>query len=168
MKNYKNCRGFITVDYDEFKQSSYKGFEISIMDLSPANEPDEKILFNTGNPIIDHYALDCWLSKNELVMCANSSSVDHFFMDGNKWLELPLLIPEDDKEYKRLDEWIIAADWDEYRKHRPDDYWGEKALTVVVTSRFIGKSFAHLKKYYYNKIDKTNPLYNFRLEKEEA
>ena len=80
---------FKTIEYDEFKQSSYKAIKLSYH--INGNKYTKSV--NTGNYVIDFY--DCmkflanrpkdWYAENPYVVC--SSSCDHFYSDGNRYHE---------------------------------------------------------------------------------
>lgn len=89
-------RGFITIDYDESNQDSYKSVELHIGDTY-------KKRFETGNFIID------WINVMQFVQelmyhgrmpgCSFSSSVDHFYMDGDKYITKDLYMDSTTQEF---------------------------------------------------------------------
>jgi len=74
-----NQQGFLLVDYDEPKQSSYKSFDLRV--------GKKTVKFNTGDPVVDWVDYRKYIDKHHLFVI-RSSSTDHFFMDGNEYYEL--------------------------------------------------------------------------------
>jgi len=74
-----NQQGFLSVDYDDKSQSSYKSFDLKV--------GKKTIKFDTGDPIIDWVDYCKYIDKHHLFVI-RSSSTDHFFMDGDKYYEL--------------------------------------------------------------------------------
>lgn len=81
MKNY-----FMRIDCNEKDQSSYRRIEISL------GSDQETVKFETGDLIIDYIDMQKWLAEQEFDNLLYSSSVDHFFMDGNLYDEMPIKI----------------------------------------------------------------------------
>lgn len=77
-------RGFFTIDFTEGDQSTYKGLELHVR---IAGKPEERITFNTGDPVVDWWDYLLKVTDYELDILTQSSSVDHFFMDGNTYYE---------------------------------------------------------------------------------
>lgn len=69
---------FESIDYDEFDQTSYRAIELW-------HDHELVARFATGNLIADWQAKEQWLYDHcdESDMIGSSSSVDHFFSDGN-------------------------------------------------------------------------------------
>lgn len=89
----------ISISYKEPNPETYKHVRISYGDLNK-----EKI-FDSGNFIVDWYNLNKWLSeeiegelKSEHAF-SNSSSVDHFIMDGANVQSRYLKFDEDGNPY---------------------------------------------------------------------
>lgn len=79
-------RGYLTVDYSDSDQSTYKGLNIHFM------ENGEDIRFDIGDPLIDWYNYCKFMFSGEAVKkgiesISHSSNVDHWFMDGDKYSE---------------------------------------------------------------------------------
>lgn len=82
----KPIRYFISVDYDETNQESYRGINLTLTDLNTGEE--EELKFNTGDISIDYIDMYVHLTndeKYELVVGTSSSSLNHFTMDGDKY-----------------------------------------------------------------------------------
>lgn len=84
--------GFLTVNYDDGDSSSYKSIELSFGD-------GEVRLFDSGDPLIDWYDYFKYIYNgdavdDDIVMISHSSSVDHWFMDTDDYLERYILINE--------------------------------------------------------------------------
>lgn len=78
-------RGFISVDYDEGDQSTYRGLDLSVRE----NEKDkEEVKFNTGNITIDYIDMTKYIDENNIEYVVFSSSWDHIFMDGDEMTTL--------------------------------------------------------------------------------
>jgi len=131
----KEKRGFLTVDYNESKQATFKGLNISVTGSKKV------IKFNTGDPIIDWYDYYKWIyggeaSKQGFYSIGGSSNVDHWFMDGNKYIE---------KYLKQIDENTFDFyTTDELMKmpfHKMDE-----CMRCVITKKM--KTFQDLKDYY--------------------
>lgn len=90
--------GFTTILYEEPNQDTYEGVEI----IYGSGKEISKI-FNSGNFVKDWYDRTKFISlseetKNEPFWLA-SSSVDHFIMDGDKYISCRLIhYSEDDYE----------------------------------------------------------------------
>lgn len=74
-----NKRGFLSVDYDDKNQSSYKSFDLCI--------GKKTVKFNTGDPVVDWIDYRKYIEKRHMFV-VRSSSTDHFFMDGDDYYEL--------------------------------------------------------------------------------
>ena len=95
----KEFIGFLTVDYDDGHQNTFKGLEVI---LTPS---DEEIHFNTGDPLVDWYDYYKFVYSGEasekgIWRIGASSSIDHWFMDGNEYIEKYLKIKETKKDVK--------------------------------------------------------------------
>lgn len=135
--------GHVNADYNEPKaDSTFKGFRLTIINHDTNKEVVNK--FNTGNPIVDHYALMKFITetkqKIEHIIC--SSDVDHFYMDSNKYHERCVIF---DKEYK--DGQIVT--WQEASKKGLNS---DKLVKVCVTDEF--KTWKQLKEYVVPKLPK--------------
>ena len=90
--------GFLTVDYDNSKQLSYVALILYYGDK-------KEIRFDTGNPLIDWYEYCKFVFDGEASEKYNigsigcSSSIDHWFMDGDEYLEKYLKL-NDNNEYE--------------------------------------------------------------------
>jgi len=73
--------GILSVDYIDGKQDTYKGL---VFDL----EEEEK-RFDSGDPVIDYIDFLKWFSETSKWNFGyqESSSVNHFFMDGDKYYD---------------------------------------------------------------------------------
>lgn len=80
-------RGFLRVDYNDVSQESYTGLRLSIR---TKEEPEQEFIFNTGDPVVDWWDYLMKTSDFELDILSQSSSVDHFFMDGTLYYEANL------------------------------------------------------------------------------
>lgn len=119
-----------TIEYNEFKQSSYQCIKIS-----DRNSGFEKIFSNEKRcPILDHAHLMEFLSEqNQGVRW--SSSYDHFFMDGRRYVERYVTFNGDSED---PDKWEFVT---EIEKIWNDEY----DFTVISSSRI--KTFQNLRKY---------------------
>lgn len=72
-------RGFLSVDYDEINQSSYKSFDLKV--------GKKTIKFDTGDPIVDWVDYRKYIDKHHLFVI-RSSTTDHWYMDGDGYYEL--------------------------------------------------------------------------------
>ena len=75
-------QGFLTIDYKEPDQSTYKGIKVRYTNISTMEE--ENYFFNTGDFFIDYLLFKKSIPKG----CYGvnfSSSFDHFFMDGDNY-----------------------------------------------------------------------------------
>ena len=128
--------GFLTVDYDDSLQSSYVALILYYGDK-------KEIRFDTGDPLIDWYdycklVFDGYeIEKYEISSVVYSSSVDHWFMDGDEYLEKYLKLNEnDDYEFISTDELKTYYSLSEFN-----------SLKRCVIHKDM-KSFEELKKYY--------------------
>jgi len=85
--------GFLTIDYDDSDASTYKSITIMCGDK-------KEIKFNTGNPLIDWYdyckfIFDGFVQNEGIFSIAHSSSIDHWFMDTDEYLEKYLKLQDD-------------------------------------------------------------------------
>jgi len=86
--------GFLTIDYDDSTQSSYKAIILKYGDK-------KEIRFDTGDPLIDWYDYCKFMFDGEAsekynigsVIC--SSSIDHWFMDGDEYVEKYISLKDD-------------------------------------------------------------------------
>ena len=127
--------GFLTVDYDDSLQSSYVALILYYGDK-------KEIRFDTGNPLIDWYDFCKFIFDGEGFKKYNisdigySSSVDHWFMDGDEYLEKYLKLNEND-EYEFIPtEELNNLSLSELQSHK----------RCVIQKDM--KSFQDLKKYY--------------------
>ena len=125
-------KSFLTVDYDEVNASSYKGLILSL-------DNGQKIQFNTGDPLIDWYDFGRFMyggKAHELGIesCGCSSNVDHWFMDGDQFVE-KYFDPE-------THDFIPAETLDRTPMHE----WNEKWIKCVIRKDMI--NFKQLKEYY--------------------
>jgi hypothetical protein len=139
-------RAWFTVDYDESKQSSYRAFVVKF--TLPTGEETER-RFETGDPIIDFLDYHIWLSRDsvqELISSVGfSSSYDHFFMDGNRYKALHVLVTDEiDEAGKR----IIKSYSSEEAVSLPNKEFN--ALTEYIT-RHPYTTFEQVKAYYRKK-----------------
>jgi len=80
---------FSTIRYTEPKQSTYESIVLKYQE----NGQERTKCFDSGNIIIDFYSYMLFLQEQpdefykENYRIIGSSSWDHFFMDGNKYLE---------------------------------------------------------------------------------
>lgn len=117
----------IGVDYDEMKPESYKGVILSIKGV--------KKEFNTGNFIKDWYDCNKFILNSDLCeteQFSNSSSLDHFIMDGAPFDSAYLHLIDNDipilkYEYSHKDpglEFFVkrgeTPTWEELRKYCGD------------------------------------------------
>ena len=152
-------RGFLSANYTEPKaDTAFKSFEVSVKE---DGKKDRKILFNTGDPIYDYYAYERWMMNSDLDIVVHSSSVDHFFMDSNKYVQVHVL----------FDVWppVKGADgklmfWSEAEKLGHDT---DKMPKVMALKKW--KKFSQVKKYVHDKEDKegikVNPDFTITLKK---
>jgi len=88
LKKPSGLRAFIWCDYGE-DQSLYTKFGVDIGNGSCMDE--ECYHFKTGDPVVDYNTMTTFLMEmreNGIInRAANSSSVDHFFMDGDLYKE---------------------------------------------------------------------------------
>jgi len=71
-------RGFLSIDFEEGDQSSYKGIDIRI--------GNKRKRFDSGNITVDFINYIKWAPDGVSFAC--SSSWDHFFMDGDQIVPL--------------------------------------------------------------------------------
>jgi len=102
---------FMSVDFKDGDQSSYKGF---VVEDTYKLVDGKKHRFDTGDPIIDRINVFKFYDENftESVPCMNSSSYDHFFMDGDKWVAktwygLEYVITKNIKTFKQLKQYYL-------------------------------------------------------------
>jgi hypothetical protein len=99
----------ISINYTEPNPESYESVSISYL-----GEKSSQKIFNSGNFIKDWYNLNKWIAeeadgelKNESHF-SNSSSIDHFIMDGanviSRYLKIKDGKPLLEKEYDFMDE----------------------------------------------------------------
>lgn len=132
-----NKSGFLTVDYDDSNQSSYVALILYYGDK-------KEMRFDTGDPLIDWYDYCKFIFDGEAsekygmsgVSC--SSSVDHWFMDGDEYVE----------KYLKLD------DNDEYEFYSVEDLKNFSLSDLFkykkcVASKYM-TSFQDLKTYYHD------------------
>lgn len=92
-----NNIAILRIDYDECRQSSYKGLILKI--------DGKEIKFNTGDPIIDWINYVLYGIEHSDLVFLHSSSVNDWFMDGDKYFELTLdysLNPISEKIFNNL------------------------------------------------------------------
>ena len=97
----------IGINYQEGEPETYKSVEVSY------NHVSDRKLFESGNFIVDWYNMNKWLMeeidgalKNEHAF-SNSSSVDHFIMDGATVQSRYLKIDEEGNPYLTKDyDWL--------------------------------------------------------------
>lgn len=82
-------RGFINIDYDEPKIKTYRGVHLSIDEIT--------YKFNSGNFVKDWFRMTKFIAFSDLTGASMSSSFDHFFMDGAKFISAFLVKISDDK-----------------------------------------------------------------------
>lgn len=85
-------RGYLTIDYDEPDQSTYRSIELT------NTETDELIKFDTGDFIIDFIMFKLYTqssAKTTIYSIGCSSSYDHFFMDGENYKDQYIQFNED-------------------------------------------------------------------------
>lgn len=117
-------RYFVTIDYDEPKQKTYRAVEI-------CKNRDELKRFETGDFLVDW--IDSLKSMEDADVVLHSSSVDHFLMDGGKYLECAV---------KKIDGKHEIVGFDDYLA-------GNYDFTAMISTRM--KSFQSLQKYYKKK-----------------
>lgn len=113
--------GFLTVNYDEPNaDSSFRGLTLEI--------GNEKIEFNSKDPIVDFFEYNKWLANNsdKVFMVTYSSSIDHFYMDSEKYYEKYVVFNKNYSEgnilsYKKLQELRLSHKTDELIKVCVDD-----------------------------------------------
>lgn len=120
-------RYFVTIDYDEPKQKTYRGIEVC------KRSDEEEIIkrFETGDFLVDWIDRLKWIGEDsgeDEVIILNSSSVDHFIMDGRRYVERPIKCSGENYE---------ISNWDDYD------------FTAMMSSRM--KSFKSLQAYYKKK-----------------
>jgi len=127
--------GFLTVDYDDSLQSSYVALILYYGDK-------KEMRFDTGNPLIDWYDF-CKIvfdgeesEKYNMSGVGYSSSVDHWFMDGNEYIEKYLKLNDNDEYDFILTEELNNLSLSELN-----------SLKRCVIQKDM-KSFQELKKYY--------------------
>lgn len=69
-------RAWMTIDYDEGDQSTYKAVTVKIRD-------GKEVRFSTGDPVADWKSALRHAADESVDMVLFSSSVDHFVMDGD-------------------------------------------------------------------------------------
>lgn len=80
---------FATVNYTEGDQSSYKSLEVHYTERGE----EKRSYFDTGDITVDHYDFMKWLVNqgkdfyDDNPFVTWSSSYDHFFMDGDRYVE---------------------------------------------------------------------------------
>lgn len=86
MKKYS--RGFVSINYGEDEDenpSSFKGVDLHLS-LIDSNEPPKTAFFKSDDPLIAWYECMKFIYINE-VPCAFSSSVNHWLMDDDKYMQ---------------------------------------------------------------------------------
>ena len=81
---------FITVDYDGERQSSFQSITVTRKRCDKYLEKD--LVFSSIDPLVAWYNFYKWLYtdfyvNNQIFSISCSSSVDHWFIDGDKYLE---------------------------------------------------------------------------------
>jgi len=123
------ARVFMSFEYDEFRQGTYKHIKVSVTDA------DKVVYFNTGDPVVDYIDFMRWISKNDVLSVGYSSSFDHFLMDEDKYrLEYV--------DYER--ECFIS------QEELDNMGWDQLSMANVIVTDDI-KTFAELKAYYKDK-----------------
>lgn len=90
MEKNKYYLGFVTVDYDEFNQQSFRAIEVH---CKKTNEKKDDIKrFVNKDPLIAWFEYSKWLysvflPNNEIIALTKSSSVDDWFTDGEEYFE---------------------------------------------------------------------------------
>jgi hypothetical protein len=129
---------FLSANYEE------PNSDLTFKELTLRLE-DETVSFNTGDPIVDFYLYRKWTAENheakQISMITCSSSVDHFFMDSEKYHEKVVLFNSDYSDGE-----IVS--WQEARS-RGLEYEG--LIKVCVTDEFT--SFKQLKEYVKPKVE---------------
>lgn len=76
------CLAKLSIDYDEGKQDTYRKITLEI------NE--ETFSFDTGDPIVDWWNYYTFIAEHakEISIIISSSTVDHWYMDGNEYYEM--------------------------------------------------------------------------------
>lgn len=125
-------RGFMSVDYDDGDANSFRGITLEY--------GDHVKNFNTGDPLIDWYDYKKFIyngdaAKEGIFSIGHSSSVDHWFMDTDEYIEKYL------KETDSGFEFIDREDTHKMSFHQMDH-----AIKCVVSKDM--KSFEELKQYY--------------------
>ena len=73
---------FLSIDYDEGDQASYRGVEVRFKDYPT-------VRFETGDPVADWFAMTEFVNtihdKTEDTIVMFTSSCDHFVMDGHDY-----------------------------------------------------------------------------------
>ena len=91
--------GFISVDYDEPNQKSYRGYNVK-------NGSGGKLRFDTGDFLIDSILLKLFVDSSMKSVCCSftySSSFDHFFMDGDDYKEVYVNWDKEGSSFEVLD-----------------------------------------------------------------
>lgn len=132
--------GWLTVDYDECNQESFKGLNLSIMEFATGNEI-EVIRFDSGDPVVDWYNYYKFVYGGEaydkgLFTIGGSSNTDHWFMDGDKYREQLLKAVDDGAN-------MVFMTEDEVAQMGIGDF--NQAYKCVITEDI--KSFEELKEY---------------------
>lgn len=133
LKN-KNYVAFMSIDYEDGDASTFNGIEIS---YGSKNKN-----FNSGDPLIDWYDYCKFIYEGSALddgigSIAHSSSVDHWFMDTDEYVEKFLKFVEEKHHYEFMTK-------DELSKLTLSDMKGK--LRCVIHKDM--KSFQELKNYY--------------------
>lgn len=97
MTQSKNYLGFLTIVYEDGDASTYKGIKLSLGDGGVKN-------FNNGDPLIDWYDYCKYIynggaNEDGVTSIAHSSSVDHWFMDTDEYIEKYIEYDENTGKY---------------------------------------------------------------------
>jgi len=136
---------YVSIDFEDGNQANYRAINLSIK--------GEELSFKTGDPIKDWYDMikSLIFAEDGYRGYVHSSSVDHFYMDGEQY-ECAYLIKDqkdglwrfatdEDKKndpmyYDKGIEFMIPADnsittWEELKVYCEPDTYGKKKVTTV-------------------------------------
>lgn len=128
---------FFSINYEDGDANSYKGLELTY--------GDKVKLFNSGDPLIDWYDYCKFIYngdaiKENIVSIGCSSSVDHWFMDTDEYVEKYLKYDEE------LGKYVFYTD-DELNNMSFSEL---KSNQRCIISKDM-KTFDELKEYYNKK-----------------
>jgi hypothetical protein len=115
----RTTTGFIDIDYDEGKQATYRGFEVTNYETGMSRR------FNSGDPVRDCKEAVEYAKRLDVDDVCYSSSFDGFLMDGKRYRCVPdldgwsVLIKCTRRKHKcAVCGQVVVEPWDDIRRCR--------------------------------------------------